>query len=617
MKCTIFKNIYDKKPYYIPVSKALDRIKNGDSRIKVEEIRATIDRDKVQDLKKNLPSICFSGIFEERQDSKNKQHSGFVVIDFDHVDVEVKMAELQNVAFFYALWVSPSGDGIKGLIRIADTTKHREHFTAFREYLPEIDQSGINESRVCFESYDPFIYINPKSEVWTKISVIEKIEQKTVISDEQKIFDNLLKWQANKHGAFISGERNTFLFKLAGACCRFGLPEQSCLYFISFNYPPTNDFKQREIENVIKSAYKRNQFASAEFVRDVLIEKSTRKEVEIDAKDVEQWKEGEPAKDVIYGTTVKANALKLFYSGYEHVSGIGIPEFDELFKSKRGEITLLSGIGNYGKSTLQKWLMLIRALLYGEKFGGFCPEDNPPEEYYHDFVEMLLGCDCTPNNPYKPNVKDYDYWYDWVSNHIFYLYPKDSMPTPNYIKERLLELIFKEKISGAYIDPFNTMAHDYNKHGNRSDMYLEYVLGDFARFAQSNNIYFTIIAHPTKEALKLNDTKNFDCPDVGKIAGGAMWNAKMDNVLVYHRPKRETNFTDPDCELHSKKIRRQKSVGKVGRLDFIYAFGKRRFIINDVDPLQLAIDKFLGKKTEPKLITPDGYAPPIKAWDEF
>ena len=603
MKCTIFKNIYDKKPYYIPIDKALERIKNGDSRDKVEEIRRTIDRDKAQDLKKNLPSICFSGLFEERLDTKNKQHSGFVVIDFDHVQIETKMVELQNVPFFYALWVSPSGDGIKGLIRIADVSKHREHFTAFREFMPEVDKSGVNESRVCFESYDQHIYINAKSEIWNKIAIVEKIEQRTVIQDEKQIFDNLLKWQANKSGAFVSGERNTFLFKLAGACCRFGLPESSCNYFIQSNYPPTNDFNQKEIENVIKSAYKRNQFGSAEFVKDILVEKRTRKEVEVDASEIEKWKEGEPAKDVIYGTTVKANALKLFYNGYEQVLGIGIPELDELFKFKKGEITLLSGIGNYGKSTLYKWLILIRALLFGEKFAGFCPEDNPPEEYYHDFVEMLLGCDCTPSNPYKPRIQDYDFWYDWVSQHIFYLYPKDSMPTPDYIKERFLELIFKEKISGVYTDPFNTLSHNYGQHGGKIDLYLEYILGDFARFAQANNVYSCIIAHPTKEALRLNETKNFDAPDVGKISGGAMWNNKMDNVIIYHRPQRETNFSDPSCELHTKKIRRQKSVGKVGRLDFIYSFGKRRFIINDKDPLQIAIDKFLKKPSEPT-VTP-------------
>ena len=64
--CSAFKNIYDKIPYYLSVDKALDRIKNGNSRQMVFEIRNTIDKERQDKLKRNLPSICFSGEFKER-----------------------------------------------------------------------------------------------------------------------------------------------------------------------------------------------------------------------------------------------------------------------------------------------------------------------------------------------------------------------------------------------------------------------------------------------------------------------------------------------------------------------------------------------------------------------
>ena len=53
--------------------------------------------------------------------------------------------------------------------------------------------------------------------------------------------------------------------------------------------------------------------------------------------------------------------------GFEKVIGIGVPEIDFHFKPKRGEITLLTGIGNYGKSAFKKWYILTRILLFGEK----------------------------------------------------------------------------------------------------------------------------------------------------------------------------------------------------------------------------------------------------------
>ena len=55
--------------------------------------------------------------------------------------------DLINLTYVYACWVSPRGNGLKALVKIADTKKHREHFTALQEEL-NCDKSGINESRI-------------------------------------------------------------------------------------------------------------------------------------------------------------------------------------------------------------------------------------------------------------------------------------------------------------------------------------------------------------------------------------------------------------------------------------------------------------------------------------
>jgi valyl-tRNA synthetase len=43
----------------------------------------------------------------------------------------------------------------------------------FQEVFPEVDRSGINVSRVCYESFDPDIYVNEKAAVFTKAKKIE------------------------------------------------------------------------------------------------------------------------------------------------------------------------------------------------------------------------------------------------------------------------------------------------------------------------------------------------------------------------------------------------------------------------------------------------------------
>ena len=222
---TAFANIWSKEPFYITLENALTRIKNGNSKIKVEEIRNTLDKEKASNLKKNLPSICFSGKFaSDRQDKDLIQHSGFIVLDFDDVaDIRDKQTDIISSPFVYACWISPSGNGLKALIKIAQGSKHREHFQALQEVFPEIDRSGINPSRVCYESYDPEIYINEKAEVFKKIKKLEKVKVVEKTEDDDKIFKNILTWLTNKGDAFVTGERNNFIYKLASACCRFGI----------------------------------------------------------------------------------------------------------------------------------------------------------------------------------------------------------------------------------------------------------------------------------------------------------------------------------------------------------------------------------------------------------
>jgi len=184
---TIFRNIFDKSPNYITVEQALERIKTGRSKQAVEEIRNQLDKERADKLKMNLPSVCFSGKFTERKDDCLQDHSGYIVLDFDNVsELRDKQTEIISYKFIYACWVSPSGNGLKALVKIADGKKHREHFQSLQDVFPEIDRSGINVSRVCYESFDPDIYINENAEVFSKAKKIEKI----VVSETENLDDS-------------------------------------------------------------------------------------------------------------------------------------------------------------------------------------------------------------------------------------------------------------------------------------------------------------------------------------------------------------------------------------------------------------------------------------------
>ncbi len=151
-----------------------------------------------------------------------------------------------------------------------------------------------------------------------------------------------------------------------------------------------------------------------------MVSKETNYEIDVKREFTEENGENYRIEDVVYGIDVKDRALSINEKGFEKIMGVGVPELDYLFKPKRGEITLLTGIGNYGKTAWQKSQILGRIIMFGEKIATFSPEDTPAEEYFHDYVEMLLGCECTPFNPNRPSNEVYEAAYDFISKHIFY-----------------------------------------------------------------------------------------------------------------------------------------------------------------------------------------------------
>lgn len=584
---TVFKDIYSHTPYHVELNSAFDRIKNGNSKQRIDKIRMLSDKEQVDSEKRSLPSWCFSGTFSDRKDDLLIEHSGYIILDFDHeVNPEWKKKEVFKYEFVKAAWISPSGSGVKALVRIADTTQHLAHFLALQQDFANVDNSGKNVSRVCFESYDPDILIRENEKQYTKLKT------QVLVSENLNTYDGIERistWLNNKGNAFVSGNRNTYIFNLASLCCVYGIDKNDCEKHIKHNVISGSNFSLEEASKAINSAYKNNTFGTAEFKNNVLVDKGTTTEVKIN-QDV--YNLDIKPKDVIYGIDAKADALALFRNGYEAVLSTGIVELDTYFKFKKGELTLLTGIGNYGKSTFMKFLLLIQ-ILNGKKVAVFSPEDAPAHEFYNDFVEMYFGCNCIYGQN-KPTEMQYEYVYDLITKNIFFIYPKDLSPTPDYIKERFLELIIKEKIEFCMIDPFNQMTNEYNKSGGRSDKYLETLLSDFGRFAKDNNVYFIIVAHP--KALQKKVDGNYPCPDVFDIADGAMWNNKMDNILVYHLPFRQTDEKNTTCEFHSKKIRKRKVVGSVGSLEMTYMPDKRRFFFGEKDYLSILLKEVKEEK---------------------
>ena len=280
MEITIFKDIKDtSQPFYRTVEVVLKRIEEGASKDAVKKIRSEKDKEERNKLKKTLPAVCFSGKFKKRNDSSLIEHSGLICLDFDgyktNKDLLQEKERLTKIKYVYSVFISPSGKGLKVLVKIPkDVDNHKNYFNSLKKFFKSdyFDVTSKNVSRVCYESYDPLIYIAKNSSIWDKIEeqeYVEKIKYKdkpTIpLTDENKIVDILVKWWEKKYG-LNSGERNNNVFILAAAFNDFGIPQNVAIMVMS-NFE-SRDFSRAEILRTISSAYSNTQNFGTKYYED-------------------------------------------------------------------------------------------------------------------------------------------------------------------------------------------------------------------------------------------------------------------------------------------------------------------------------------------------------------
>ena len=267
---TIFQNIRDTDtPFFRDVHVILERIKDGAGATKdlVKKIRLEKRKPERQELKKQLPAICFSGTFNKRTDASLIEHSGLICLDFDGYTKQKELLQdkesLSKNKYVFSVFISPSGNGLKVLVKIpADAENHTMYFNSLEKHFnsPYFDKTSKNLSRVCYESYDPLIAINENSSIWDIIEEPEYTEvsrtrdKATIpITDENKIVEILVKWWEKKY-PMHEGQRNQNAYVLAMAFNDFGINKSLASYVL--NQFASDDFSLREIGTTIDSAYR-------------------------------------------------------------------------------------------------------------------------------------------------------------------------------------------------------------------------------------------------------------------------------------------------------------------------------------------------------------------------
>lgn len=155
----------------ITISDYLDYVKTAKFENEINGFRnsKSLSKDEQDKMKRRIPAVTISGTFKDRVANANlKEHSGFICIDFDHVEnINEFKAQLIKDKYTYAVLYSASGNGLATLVKI-DSAKHLEAYNGlksyyFKTYTQLIDKSCSNVSRFRFLSMDKDLFINEKS----------------------------------------------------------------------------------------------------------------------------------------------------------------------------------------------------------------------------------------------------------------------------------------------------------------------------------------------------------------------------------------------------------------------------------------------------------------------
>ena len=270
-KISVFRSLFNSKetPFTLEAIEVYNRIKQGNPELinKIKKLRAGDSESKMQ-----LMAIMFNGTFSERKDDGLIQHSGHCVLDFDkYPDAKTLTAErnrLKECPYVYMMFTSPSGNGLKVVIRTPESNKfeHKRRFEAYKEYINSdyFDVANSNVSRVCFESYDPDAYLNEFCDVFQGITQdkgYHKAEKIAVlpIANEDRIIELIMKFN---HGKFEEG-RNNWTFKVACCMAEYGVDQYAAKNYL-LQYAQ-EDFTATEINYTVINAYKSSNFNTKYF----------------------------------------------------------------------------------------------------------------------------------------------------------------------------------------------------------------------------------------------------------------------------------------------------------------------------------------------------------------
>jgi len=241
----------------------------------------------------------------------------------------------------------------------------------------------------------------------------------------------------------------------------------------------------------------------------------------------------------------------------------GFANLDDYMKIVEGQMSIVTGIPNSGKSEFLDQIILNMTKIHGWKF-GICSFENKPQHHIRKFLEKHIGAPFYSDGPTRRMSKsEISSGMEYLNKYFKFIRYNDwreATPTIDHILDQATLLVKRYGIKGLVIDPYNELDRPLD----RETEYVSLMLAKVRQFAEANDCHVWFVAHPKK--MTTMHEEEVPVPTAYDIAGSARWADKGDMIWAVSRDRRDTS---KPVEVHIHKVR-DKYAGQVGCAFFHY-----------------------------------------------
>lgn len=253
----------------------------------------------------------------------------------------------------------------------------------------------------------------------------------------------------------------------------------------------------------------------------------------------------------------------IYEHGFQRGEKIGYDEFDSHLNFSTGQLTVVTGVPNSGKSAFVDQIIIRLASRFGWKAGICSFENQPIPKHISNLSALYCGKPFYRNSDSeKMSPEEFVKTTSFLHDMFFWFKMKDEDCTIDGIISRAKQLVKTHGIKTLLIDPYNYLEHKRAANQTETE-YISELLTKVCNFAKDYDTHVFLVAHPVK-MQKDSVTKEYEVPTLYNISGSAHFFNKCDNGIAVHRNRRDNSVT-----VHVQKVRFFMN-GKVDCSDFNY-----------------------------------------------